>query len=410
MQVEEDVPDILPTQRHLFEVPDGVCYLNCAFMSPLLRSVREIGQAAVQRKSEPWRIKPADFFTETEIARARFAALIAADPDDVALVPSTTYGISTAARALPVGPQDTILVLAGEFPSNYYPWARLAEEVGARVRMVERPADHDWTSAVLEQIDPAVRVIAVPPCRWDDGAILDVASIGRTCRRREIALVLDATQSVGALPLSMREIDPDFLVAATYKWLLGPYSYGFLYAAKRRQQARPLEEVWFSREGASDFRRLAEYTSAYQGGARRFDTGERNNPILLPMTIRALDQIAAWGVPAVARTLGRITATAAKRLAALGCQVVPAARRAPHLLGVQLPSGAPPDLLEALASRQIHVSMRGRCLRIAPHLHVTAQDMERFLTVIEEHLHGRKPRADRPHTAEEPGCPSISPG
>jgi selenocysteine lyase/cysteine desulfurase len=379
-----ELPTTLPSQRHLFEVPEEVCYLNCAFMSPQLRSVREIGQTAVERKSQPWRIKPADFFSETEVARARFAGLIAAAADDVALVPSTTYGISTAAQAIPLGRRESVLVLAEEFPSNYYPWARRAEEVGARLRCVPRPADHDWTTAVLERIDSSVRVVALPPCRWDDGALLDLKVIGKACRRLGIALVLDATQSIGALPFSIEEVDPDFLVAATYKWLLGPYSYGFLYVAKRWHDARPLEEVWFSREGATDFRRLADYSDTYQGGARRFDTGERNNPILLPMTIRALDQIAEWGVERLSRTLAQTTERIAQRLSSLGCHVLPVARRAPHLLGIQLPAHAPPDLLERLAGQQIHVSMRGRTLRIAPHLHVTERDVERFLGFLEE--------------------------
>ncbi|HKV83122.1 MAG TPA: aminotransferase class V-fold PLP-dependent enzyme, partial [Ktedonobacterales bacterium] len=142
----------LSSQRSLFEIPDEVAYLNCAYMSPLLRAAREAGQEAVARKSRPWRVTPADFFEEAETARTLFAQLIGTDAEGVAIVPSASYGIGVAAANLSPRPGQRIVLLAEQFPSNVYPWRDLAERSGATVVTIPRPPDFDWTPALLEQI------------------------------------------------------------------------------------------------------------------------------------------------------------------------------------------------------------------------------------------------------------------
>ena len=136
-------------QRHLFEIPDDVAYLNCAYMSPSSKAVNEAGLKGAMRKATPWTVKPSDFFAESEEARGLFAKLINAAADDVAIVPAVSYGLAVAARNLPVGSGETILVLAEQFPSNVYTWRELARTSGAEVVTVERPRDGDWTRAIL---------------------------------------------------------------------------------------------------------------------------------------------------------------------------------------------------------------------------------------------------------------------
>src|SRR5579862_7353494 len=92
----------LPNQRSLFDMPDDIAYLNCAYMSPLLNAARDAGQVGVVRKSQPWRISADDFFTGSERARALFAHLIGGDTDGVALIPAASYGIAVAAANLPI--------------------------------------------------------------------------------------------------------------------------------------------------------------------------------------------------------------------------------------------------------------------------------------------------------------------
>ena len=107
---------MIPCQRHLFDFPDDVAYLNCAYMSPLMHSVREAGRAGIDRKVRPWKLGTKEFFTESEDARALFAGLISARADDIAIVPSASYGIAVAARNLPVEAGGRLVILAEQFP------------------------------------------------------------------------------------------------------------------------------------------------------------------------------------------------------------------------------------------------------------------------------------------------------
>src|ERR687894_145206 len=139
----------LGSKRDLFEIPEDIVYLNCAYMSPQLRPAREVGEKAVSRKSRPWEITPNDFFEDAEKARALFARLVGGEADGVAPIPAVSYGIAVAAANVKVDPEENILILEDQFPSNVYAWRELAARKGARLLTVPHPADHDWTSAVL---------------------------------------------------------------------------------------------------------------------------------------------------------------------------------------------------------------------------------------------------------------------
>lgn len=372
----------LSSQRDRFEIPDEVAYLNCSYMSPLLRAAREAGQAAVARKSHPWRIAPSDFFAEAEVARALFAELIGTDAEGIAIVPSASYGIGVAAANLPVGRDQQIVLLAEQFPSNVYAWHDLAQRSGAAVEIVPRPPNADWTSALLERIDERTALVAVPNCHWTDGGLVDLARIGARARAVGAALVVDATQSVGAYPFAVAEVQPDFLVCATYKWLLGPYSLGFLYVAPRHREGRPLEHTWTGRAGSEDFTQLVDFHDAFQPGARRFDMGERSNFALLPMAITALRQLLDWEVGNIQHTLRELTGQIEEEARRLGLEPLPAGRRADHLLGIRSPRPLPTDLTARLAAEQVYVSVRGQSIRVSPHVYNTEADIQRFMAAL----------------------------
>jgi selenocysteine lyase/cysteine desulfurase len=373
---------MIPSQRHLFDLPDGVAYLNCAYMSPLLKRAAAAGAEAIARKCQPWTIAAADFFGDSERARALFARLLGATVEDIAIVPAASYGLAIAAANLPLGPGERVLVLAEQFPSNVYTWYELAGRAGGEVLTIERPWDGDWTAAVLAGLDERVRIAALPHCHWIDGGLLDLALIGERCRETGSALVLDVTQSLGALPFDLAAIRPDFMVCAGYKWLLGPYSLGYLYVAPQHQDGRPLEQNWIAREGSEDFARLIDYRARHQPGARRFDVGERSNFALLPVSIAALEQLLAWGVEAIAANLAARTTAIAERAATLGLSSMPADRRAGHYLGLRFPEAPPAELPERLAKEQVYVSLRGDSLRVTPHLYNDEADIERLFAVL----------------------------
>src|SRR5277367_6150622 len=362
---------MLPCQRHLFDIPDDVAYLNCAYMSPLMKPVLEAGIAGLTRKTHPWEITPDKFFTGAEEFRATAAQLVGCSSDCIAIVSSASYGIATAARNLPVKKGQRILVLAEQFPSNYYAWQRLAEETGAALKVVPWPEDYDWTAAVLNSLTADVAIAALPNVQWSSGGRLNLARIGEACRERGAALVLDLTQSLGALTFSVQDVQPDFAVAASYKWLLGPYSVGLLYVAPKRQGGIPLEENWIQRANAQDFASLSLYNENYDNGARRFDMGERANFALLPAAVRAMKQLLEWDVAQISETSGALNRRLAAAAAELGFSSPPEHRRAPHYLCLRKKDGVPRELPEMLAREKVFVSARGSSIRVTPHVYNT---------------------------------------
>ena len=377
----------LPCQRHLFDIPEDVAYLNCGYMSPLMKRVRDAAVAGLSRKAHPWEIVPRDFFSGSDALRGAFAELINARADDIALIPAVSYGVSTAARNLPLSEGQNVIVVEDQFPSNVYPWRERARQVGAEVRTVPRPLQGGWTRSVLETMDEATAVVALPHCHWTDGGLFDLERISDECRSGGIALSLDLTQSLGVLPLDVQRIRPDFLSCACYKWLLGPYSTGCMYVAERwQEEGQPIEHNWIHRKNAEDFARLVDYQDEFEPGARRFDVGERSNFALVPAAEQGIRQLLEWGIDNVRETIEAMADRIVEQVRPLGLTALPKDERAPHYLGLQMAGNPPPGLLPELAKRNVFVSVRGSSIRVTPHLYNTEADIERFIEALQQAL------------------------
>jgi selenocysteine lyase/cysteine desulfurase len=376
--------NVIPCQRELFDIPDDVAWLNCAYMSPLMKSAMEAGMAGMRGKAQPWTLKPADFFPGPEEARSLFARIVNASPDEIAIVPSASYAIATAARNLDAPAGSRILVLEEQFPSNVYAWRELAESSGARVDAVPRPGDDDWTKVILDRIGDDVSIAALPHNHWTDGGLVDLEKVSAALREVGAALVLDVTQSLGALPLDVQRIKPDFLACGSYKWLLGPYSLGFLYVDRRHHSGRPLEHNWIARAGSEDFTGLVNYRDDFQPGARRFDVGELSNFTLMPQANAAMRQILDWGVDNIHATLSGRNEAIAAHVRGMGIDSVSQGLRAGHFLGLRFEGGVPEGLGQRLADRKIHVSVRGASMRVTPHLYNNDKDIDRFLDALKQ--------------------------
>jgi selenocysteine lyase/cysteine desulfurase len=373
---------MIACQRDAFDIPDDVAYFNCAYMGPMLKVVRKAAEAAIARTGQPWQVTTDDFFTPPERARSLFARLINARPDDVAITPSASFGISTAARNLRIARGQAIVMLDEEFPSNVYAWQALAKRDGGELRIVRRPPDADWTAAILDALDDRVAIAALPHCHWTDGGSVDLQRVSAALQKLGARLVLDVTQSLGVVPLDVTRIKVDYLACASYKWLLGPYSLGFLYVAEEHHGGEPLDYNWITRERSEDFAGLVDYRDGYQPGARRYDMGERASFVLIPMVIAALEQLLAWTPEAIMATLAGITDRIADHAAELGVTVAPTELRAAHILGLGFRDGKPAGLVEQLREHKIFVSVRGQTMRVAPHVFVSAGDVDRLLDAL----------------------------
>ncbi|MEQ8403631.1 MAG: aminotransferase class V-fold PLP-dependent enzyme [Oceanicaulis sp.] len=373
---------ILDDQRAAFDLPPGEAYFNAAQIGPLPRLAAEAGAAAFAAKMQPWRsTTQADFFDQPEALRAAAARLLNAAAGDVALVPAASYGLAVAAANISLTPGQEILVLDGQFPSNVYTWRRLAAEAEANVRTISRRAGETWTEALLGAIGPQTGLVACGAVHWIDGGRVDLEAVSKAAKAHGATLALDLTQSLGVMAFDAQAVDPDFAVAAAYKWLLGPYAVGFLYAAPRRQQGRPLEENWINRENSEDFSRLIDYRDAYASGARRYDMGERSNHQLVPAALASLKYLHRLGVDAVSAHIAALNAQIAERLARFGFKD-DAPDRAGHYLCLALPDDAPKYLAAQLGQAQVHVSQRGPRLRISPHVYNGLKDVDRLEAAV----------------------------
>ncbi len=366
----------LACQRHLFDLPDHVSYLDAAAWAPLPHPVRAAGEAGILAKAQPWAHSRDDAAAWAERARAAAARLIGATADDMAIVGSVSHGIATAARNLPTVPGGRILRVADEFPSLCHAWDRLAAERGLIVEAVPRPADGDWTAALQEAMArpgaPPLAVATLTPLHWSDGTVIDLDHLAPAVRAAGAALVVDATQAVGAVPVDVARLQPDFLTFPTYKWALGPYSLAFLYAAPHRQRGLPLEENTGNLPPAK--------------GARRYDKGERDDPVALPMAAVGMELVAGWGVPAVAARLRGLTDLLADGAAAMGLPVAPRRLRSPHILGLRVPGGLPEGLIARLRDDGVFASDRLGGLRLSPHVWANEADVTRCLAALQAAL------------------------
>ena len=228
-------------------------------------------------------------------------------------------------------------------------------------------------------------MVALGNIHWADGTLFQLNEIGKRVREVGAYLVIDGTQSVGALPLDVQEVQPDALICAGYKWLMGPYSIALGYFGPRFSEGVPLEEGWIVRKNSENFSALVNYEDDYQPGAIRFDVGERSNFILVPMMIKAIEQLLEWKPENIQQYCRSLTADLVCELPKLGYQIEDEAWRAHHLFGIRLPAHVQKDHLQQELSRhQVHVSVRGTAIRISPHVYNDKSDVLALQDVLKD--------------------------
>jgi selenocysteine lyase/cysteine desulfurase len=377
---------MLPSQRALFDIPRDICYLNAASWSPLPVATQEAGRVGVARKGKPWLIDPALPDKQFERTRRAAARLINADPEEVALISSVSYGVAAAAKLASVPGGSRVLVLENDHSSAVLEWTTRAPDGRFTVEAVPCPGDGDWTAAVLGAIErpgaPPVGLASLSSVHWADGGVVDMDRVAAALRKQAAMLLIDATHAAGVMKIDVRSFDPDFLVFPTYKWLLGPYGRAFLYIAKRHQDGVPLEQTSYGRRAINSERETYYRDTEYVADARRFDMGERDHFISLEMASIGMEMMAQWSCDAVQERLGMLTSRLADGLRSDGVAVLDACVRAPHILSLSFPAGMPERLIAQLAAEHIYVAPRIGRMRISPHVYNDGDDIDRFVATF----------------------------
>lgn len=374
-------------QKQLFDLDEEVTYINGAFMSPSLKSVAEIGKRQVDAKLKPYQITGSDFFTTVAEIKKEFSTLIKAkDPERIAIIPSVSYGLANVAKNINVRNKE-IIIVAEQFPSNVYPWQELEETQNAVIRTIDAPQSLEqrgkvWNENILEAINENTGMVAISHVHWADGTLFDLKAIRKRTREVGALLIIDGTQSIGAYPFDVEDIDPDALICAGYKWLLGPYGLGVAYYGPAFDNGNPIEQNWINRKGSENFAALVDYNDEYQPGVMRYSMGEQSNFILAPMLLESLKQLNKWGVENIQNYCESITRKPLIDLKSKGYWVEDIDFRSSHLFGLRKEGMDVDTIKQELENHQIFVSIRGNSIRVSPNVYNTEEDMMKLFEVL----------------------------
>jgi selenocysteine lyase/cysteine desulfurase len=357
-------------------------YLNNASIGPLPERTRLALDRFNLRRAAPHLLPDREMFAMLADTRQKIARLIGASPDEIALAPNTTFGISMAARALPLERGDIVLVSDKEFPANVYPWMRLADR-GATMELVPTtPEGWPDEARLLERLrDPRVRVLAVSLVQFSSGYLVDLERLSTATRETGAYLVVDAIQGVGQLPVDVSRVQVDVLACGGQKWLLSPWGSGFVYV-RRELIARldPAVTGWLAFEGTDDLSRLTSYNDTLRADARRFelmtlpyqDFAGLNSSLdlLLELGIeRIRDHIRALHQPVLGwaeRSGARVASPRGANASGILC-VSPAEVKEVH---------------RRLKRSRIICSLREGAIRLSPHCYNTVEEMERVAQAL----------------------------
>jgi cysteine desulfurase/selenocysteine lyase len=362
----------------------GVTYLNCATQGPMPKVATAAVEAALDLKRAPHRIRDEDYFLYPDRYRAAVAPLLGARPEDIAVTDSATAGFMLLVNGLDWAAGDEVVIPAGTFPANRFPWHSLAPR-GVRVVTVPELPDGREVERFAAALSPHTRVVSVGWVSYSNGLRYDLAGLGELCRERGILFAVDATQGAGGLDFDLGRTPCDLLACSGYKWMLGPYGLSFAcLTPELAARLVPANINWMAVRGAEDFNRLADCDLELVPGARRFDRNE------------AASFLDTAGATAAALYLAEVTPRAVEShvralldrlLAGLppGFRTVSALapEKRSNLLSIAAPTPeATRETFDRLLAAGIRPSLREGAIRFSPHVYNTEGEIDRVLELL----------------------------
>lgn len=384
---------ILSSQKEKFDLPENVSYMNCANISPLMKHLANLAKTAINQRIRPYKITKDDWFKPVEALKKNFAKLISCNNHNrIALIPSVSYGVATVAKNIKLKPYEEVLVVGEQYPSNFYSWKNITEAYNANLKVVTRPKissgiGRHWNEKIMNSISEKTRIVALGNVHWTDGTIFELEKISKKAKENNALIIIDGSQSIGALPFNIERINPDALLCVGYKWLLGPFGLGLSYFGKYFDNGSPLEENWINRKDSDNFQNLVKYNPVYRPFAGRYNVGESSHFHLVPILNGAIEQLLEWGVPNIQNYCKQISKEHLTELRYMGCQIEDTRYRSNHLFGIRFNKKIKLSLLQKrFIEKNIYVSLRGTAIRISVNVYNKTEDFEKLISCIEEAL------------------------
>jgi selenocysteine lyase/cysteine desulfurase len=311
------------------------------------------------------------------IARVRMdcARLINATPHEIAFVKNTSHGLSLVAEGLDWKPGDNVIIYEKEFPSNIYPWLDLKRK-GVEVRILPSRDGRILIDDIEQRIDSRTRLLALSSVQFSNGFRIDLARVGELCRGKGVLFCVDAIQSLGVIPMDVKDCTIDFLSADGHKWLLGPEGIGIFYCrSELAERLIPPLVGWKSVKNELDFDKP---DFVLKTDALRFEEGSLNMMGIVGLGA-AVELLLEAGI-------GRIE----QRVLDLGDVIISAADKRGHRVltpkergqrgGIVTFAGTfdPASVRDLLRERGIMVNVRGGGLRVSPHFYNTEDEVLRL--------------------------------
>jgi len=361
-------------------------YLNCAYQGPFPRVTVQRIQQAIELKNNPARMKSSHFFSIIESVRRRMADLVGADVAEIAVTNSATQGIGYVASGLGLKAGDEVVICAGNFPSNLFTWLHL-RRLGVVVRVVQPVDSVIRVEDVASAMTSKTRVLALDWVEYTSGTRNDLEAMGELSHRHGSIFVVDGTQGVGAMELSIHALPVDVLAVASYKWLLGPYGTGFVYITPAMQDRLDLQTVnWLTVNGSEDFGSLPIDSFTLPKSARVFDVPATSSFLNLYGLDASLEFIQNVGVRTVAahctRLLDRLAAGAERR--GFRLSITEPQRRSPILSFSAGSLPATENVYKRLEGEHVAVSLRHGMIRVSPHLYNSETDIDLLLCICDK--------------------------
>lgn len=359
-------------------------YFAHAGVCPLPRRVAAAMTEYLQRGTERDQEAAASLAMVQE-TKSVAAKLLRATPEEIALVGPTSLALSFIAGGLRFRKHDNILVYHDDYPSNVYPWMKLADR-GVQVRLLNaRSLGQIRAVDVIGQVDEQTRVVALASCHYIAGFKLEIDKIGKALRERGILFALDAIQTLGAFPTTVEYVD--FLAADSHKWMLGPCAAGILYVRKEVQEKlQPIVQGWHNLR-SPDF--VAQEELEFKSDARRYEAGTHNFVGMFGMKA-AMEMLLELGIDNIAAELTRKRKWLLPALQEKGYTVLYAHAPAENQGGITtfFKSGANMAEIHAtLEAANIATSLRTdrtgqKYIRLSPHFYNTDAELQKLIDAV----------------------------
>jgi cysteine desulfurase/selenocysteine lyase len=360
---------------------DGRTWLNCAHQGPLPRPARIEAEAAVAAKVNPSNLDEESFFAVPARLRALAAQLIHASPNDVLLANSTTYTLNLVAQGLTWHDGDEVICVEGDFPATVLPWIALKDR-GVRVTLLRAPEARVDTERLADAIGPRTRVVCLSWVFSFFGHAVDLDALGAVCRQRGVWLVVNASQAVGARTLDVQTTQVDSIACCGWKWLCGPYATGFGWLSEPlRAELHNPQPHWIRQKEASRVDPKIDYALAEDKAARQLDVFANANFFNFRPFAAALDHLLTVGPERIERHDQALVARLLDNLEGTNYEVLSPRDEPQRSTLVYLSHrdfGRNTGIHGALLDAGIEIALREGRLRVSPHLHNSAADIDRL--------------------------------